>query len=538
MHKDIIFYLQFYKKHSYSLVFTLLLTFAQAATLFPLALIFQFLFDEVLPGGDRKMLFASLGFALLLVLFNSLIILVNRSIALRVIKTIICNIREKLLHQVLFLNHTFYTDEDLDALHTKVVQDTERLDCMTAAILTQFLPGVLIVSGLTAFLLYLNMQLFFVLILTLPPLLYMGRMMGRQLKKRVELFHDDFAKFSKGISFILHFNALIKQSTNEKNEFGKQKEVNEKLMISGRKVAWLAAAYTTIQGNIFVVGGILIFLFGGLQVMDGTTSTGELLSFFVALNIMSSYLRTVLGVVPVIIEGRTSLAAIAPILHKAAPESTGEKAPLFANSILFDNADFGFPDGFELKNICFEIKKNSITGIFGPSGSGKSTLIKLLLGVYKVKHGAIFLDDVNLNEINLPEYRKKVGVLAQDPQFFSGTIRENLTYGLNRVSDDTLALVCKKCRIHDFIVALPQGYDSIMGNSGMRLSGGQKQRIAIARALLRNPELLILDEPDNNLDEAMTLEILKSIKELNITLIVISHNHFVLPVLDTVYRLT
>jgi ABC-type bacteriocin/lantibiotic exporter with double-glycine peptidase domain len=353
----------------------------------------------------------------------------------------------------------------------------------------------------------------------------------------VKQFHDDFSIFSKGISFVLNFSELIKISSAEEKEFAAQKLTLKNLESSSKKVAWIASAYNTVQGNLFVVGAIVVLLFGGLQVINGDTTVGALISFYVLLNIVSAHLKTVIGVVPALIEGSASLAALMPILQNENEEASAQKTTHFQDSIHLQNIDFAYDNHLVLKNINLEIKKHKVVGIFGPSGSGKSTLIKLILGVYSAKSGQVLIDGINIKELNLFEYRKKIGVLPQEPLFFPGSIRENLMYGLENLSDDVLIEMCKKCRIHDFISSLPQGYDSDLGNSAKKISGGQKQRIAIARALLRNPEILILDEPDNNLDEATTFEIIENIKTMKITTIVISHNSFISKFVDQTLRL-
>ncbi|MFM7683342.1 MAG: ATP-binding cassette domain-containing protein [Bacteroidota bacterium] len=151
--------------------------------------------------------------------------------------------------------------------------------------------------------------------------------------------------------------------------------------------------------------------------------------------------------------------------------------------------------------INFDIKKHEVLGISGKSGSGKTTLIKLLLGIYPVKSGHILIDGKKIETINSREFRRQIGYLSQEPLFFNGTIYENLTYGLDDFAPAEVEFICRKCLIHDFIISLPLGYQTEIGNSGNKISGGQKQKLAIARALIRKPEILVLDEPDKNLDK-------------------------------------
>ncbi|MFT7234346.1 MAG: ABC-type bacteriocin/lantibiotic exporter with double-glycine peptidase domain [Cyclobacteriaceae bacterium] len=532
MQKDFFFYFSFYVRYKRGLLLSLLLSLTQALSLFPIAFIIKYLFDQVLLKGELSSFVLALGGIVILSAINSLLILANSTIALKMIKNTVCLIRGELLQQILFLNTSYYTHQDLDKIHSQIVQDTERLDDMTAALLTQFLPSIFIVGGLSIVLIYINFQLFLVVSFCLPFLYFIGKSIGRRVKIGVSLFHEDFSKFSKGVSFVLKFNELIKLSSNEEQELVRQKILLSNLEKSSRKVAWINTAYNTIQGNIFVVSGVLVLLFGGYQVINDYITAGSLLSFYVLLNIISSYLKKMVGVVPKMIEGQASLAAIMAILRNEEKEVSAKKAVSFQNQIILRDVDFAFGDRLILKNFNLEISKHSTVGIFGPSGTGKSTLIKLILGIYRVEKGLILVDEIKLNELNLFVYRKQFGVLPQEPLFFPGTIHENLIYGIENSDFNEVMEICKKCCIHQFILSLPNGYHSDIGNSGKKISGGQKQRIAIARALLRKPEILILDELDNHLDEETTLEIIKNIKAMKITTIVISHNSFILPYVD------
>ena len=537
MRQQILYYLSFYKTQKQPLLLSLLLSLAQALSLFPIALIIQYLFDNALDARDTKMLFAGLGLAVLLIAINSLLILVNKRISFRVIKQIVCEIREKLLYKILFFDSAYFAEQDLDRVHSEIVQDTERLDNMAAVLLTQVLPGIFLITGVSIFLIYTNASLFFVLLFIFPLSYIAGRLMAEKLKASVKQYHLDFSAFSRGIYFVLKFSDLIKISSAENKELVNQKKILNQLDLSSRKVTWIASAYTTAQGNLFVIGAIVVLLFGTFQVIDGKTTVGSLISFYVLLNIVIAQFKNVLGVVPILIEGSASLSSLMPILQSTNKESSSQQLFQFADAIQLRNIEFGYDNNLVLKDLSLEIKKHQVIGIYGPSGSGKSTLIKLLLGIYSPTGGQILIDGVNLSELNIYEYRRCIGVLPQDPLFFPGTIYENLTYGIEGLSDDIITETCKRCLIHDFIISLPEGYNSEIGNSGKKISGGQRQRIAIARALLRNPEILILDEPDNNLDEATTFAIIENIRDMKITTFVISHNSFILPYVDQTLRL-
>jgi subfamily B ATP-binding cassette protein MsbA len=284
-----------------------------------------------------------------------------------------------------------------------------------------------------------------------------------------------------------------------------------------------------------ILGGIIILLVGGLGVIRGTETLGTLVSFYAATVLLASNMRLVTSSIPAMDEGWDSLRVLAPLLDgiKTAPENKTEFRGL-KRAVVFENVSFSFSEQkFKLENINAAFGKNRITGIFGPSGSGKSTILNLLLGLYPPAAGRITVDGADLADLDLAGYRKRIGVLSQDPGFFFGTIRENLAYGLNNLDENELIRICSLVRINDFVKNLNRGFETMLGDRGVSISGGQRQRLAIARALLRKPDILILDEPDNNLDEDIIGEILSELKKENLTIIVVSHNKRLRPLMDS-----
>lgn len=519
-------YLAFYTGSKAKILLSFFLTLVQALSILPIAIIIKYLFDHSLLSGNNQEFIFGIITVLFLFIVNAVAILANRHITLSIIKSIISNMRQRLIQRSLFLDYSFFANEDLDKMHARIVQDTERLDVMTSAILTQLLPGIGIVVGLFALLLYLNPVLVVVMVIALPFLFIADRFMSGKMKRRIAIFHGHFNEFSKGIQFVLKFNELIVSSTAEKYEAERQKKNIENLEVSSRHMAWFSTAYATVQGNIILFGGMCVLFVGGLQVIQGSITIGALLSFYVTLDFLSNNARNILMVIPSLLEGKQSLQTLMPLV---AEEGKGRREGgatfiHFSRDISFKDVSFDYGTDFRIKDASFSIPKGSITGIFGESGSGKSTLINLLLGYHTPKKGEILIDGVSLKDLDLVSYRQKVGVLSQEPMLFPGTIFENISYGIEGVSEEEMKKVCRECGIHDFISNLPEKYGTDIGNRGIKISGGQRQRIAIARALLRNPYILIMDEPDKNLNDSLMFEIVKNIKHRNITLVVISHN--------------
>ncbi|MFC1639120.1 ATP-binding cassette domain-containing protein, partial [Patescibacteria group bacterium] len=244
-------------------------------------------------------------------------------------------------------------------------------------------------------------------------------------------------------------------------------------------MAWLHSAYGIIQGNVIVLVGAAVLLVGGLQTLRGTLTVGALLSFYVNLNLLTIHLRVVTSTIPTIIEGRESLRTLQPLLEEGRRPAIGSAFRRLRSRIDFEDVGFSHPESnFELQDVSFTVNRNETFGIFGPSGSGKTTLVRLLTGQYEPERGRISVDGRDVRSFDGTSYRQRIGVLSQDILVFPGTVRENLTYGLDDVDDARLRVACRLCRIDGFIERLADRYDTVVGDFGARLSGGQKQRLA------------------------------------------------------------
>jgi len=513
-------------------VLSLLLSFATMLVFVPIPFVIKDVFDQVLPTRDVPLLLGWLGLMALLLASGTLLALANRHRTLTASKSIISTLRKRLVERSLALGQAFYATEDLDAVHSRIVHDTERIDRMTNALLAQILPAALVTASLSLVLAYLNPLLFLVMSVVLPLLYAGGRIIGRKLRQRARHFHERYAEFSKGVTFTLKFNELIALSGAERIEFARQERNIESLQQASWKMAWLGAVYSAVQSNILTLGSVIVLIVGGLQVMQGSVTLGSILSFYATLTLLSSHVKTVLLTVPLVIEGTESLRGLSPFLVRSEAPAAHAHADTCGYPITFENVAFGYGPSFSLRNVSFSIPEGRIVGIFGASGSGKSTIIRLLLGLHTPDQGRILVAGRDLQKYALSSYRASIGVLPQDPLLFPGTIRENLTYGLADPDEDAMIAICRLCKIHDFICGLEDGYDADVGNRGVAISGGQKQRIAIARALLRKPQLIILDEPDNNLDDILIREILDGIRSLGVTVLLISHNAALQEIVD------
>ena len=425
-------------------------------------------------------------------------------------------------------------------MHASIVQDTERLDAMGNAAFAELLPALVVALVLSGVLIYLNSILFLMLVSVGPFLLYISRIMSKKLKKRVRAFRESFETFSKGILFVLQMMALTRIQTAEEFELDRQKKHLEELRLTSSAMVWLRSAYTIVHQSMVASTGILVLIAGGCAVAFEAMTLGELISFYVAVSLFKGYLRSILGAVPVIIAGNESLLKLYELLHLEDYEPYhGTKKIAFEGKIVLDSVHFKYKETPVLREVNLSINPGEIVALIGPNGAGKSTVVNLILGFYRPEKGTVMADGYEFDELDIEYLRRHLGVVTQNPLFFSGTIYENLTYGCPDADEDTLIQASKLATSDVFIRQLQEGYDTMVGENGMLLSGGQSQRIAIARALLRRPRLLILDEPTNHLDESSMRQLMHNLKVLegHPAILLISQNEAVICEAQKVYAL-
>jgi len=470
----------------------------------------------------------------------TLFVLWVRSVTLRTTKVAVARIRFDLLSRLYVLSRTFYSDGDRGGLHTVIVQDTERVDVMSNAIVSRVLPSLLAAIALSCVLLWLNWKMFLVTMLVAPLLAGVNRILGRKLKAASRTFRRTFETFSKGVLFVTESIDLTRSQTAEKFELERQWKQIEDLRLNSGRFAWLDTAYSQVQGNLAMAAGVLVLMAGGVAVAHGSMTTGALLSFFVTLRILSQYGASVIEIAPTIVLGNQSLLALHQLLTTAAVEPYQGTAKIdFQGEIKLEDVSFRYGKPAVLNGVNLVIQPRRTVALIGPNGCGKSTILHLILGFYRPNTGALYCDGRPYDEVDLSSVRKAIGFVAQNPTLFSGSIRENISYGMPEATLEQIRQAASLALADEFIIKLPDGYDTTIGDDGVRLSGGQRQRIAIARALLRQPKLLVLDEPTNHLDIKAVTRLMENLRPLEskLALLLVSHDREVVRHADDVFEI-
>ena len=507
------YYCQFYRGSYRALLMSSVISMAQSVALLPIALLVRHAFDVAIPAGNFSRL-TWIGVAIIfLYLLNGGMTLWTRHVTLHTTKRVIQRFRDEILKKFYTLPRAYYSQVSLSRLHTIMVQDTERLDIMSNALVARLIPAFFMSLALSAVLLFLNWFLFLLMLGITPLLFVMIQVMGKGVSKRAFAHHRSVECFSQGVWFVLQMMDLTRIRAAEPFEIARQRKKLDDLRLKSASNAFFNAAYSLVQDLVVAAFMILILIVGGRAVGAGMMSLGEMLSFYVLTALMKNQLHTIALTIPQILEGNESLTTLSEFLAqpKKRPYS-GRKRIQFSGAITFDSVSFRYEDRPILREINLTISPHTWVALTGLSGAGKSTIVNLILGFYSPQNGQLYADGCPYDELDMTYLRSEIGVVMQDPILFPGTILENITYGCEEIRLDSVRKAAELAAANEFIQQLPQGYETFIGENGLLLSGGQRQRVAIARALMRRPKLLILDEPTNHLDASAICQLMKNLK--------------------------
>ena len=521
------YYLKLHAPHGAVLLGIAVSAALQFALVVALVLQFRRVFDELLPGRDVRALTTAVALILLLHLTSSAIALWIRFATLRLTKLVIRDIRFRLLDRLFQLPRSYYNHADRNALHARLVQDSERVDMMGNALVGQMLPAGTAAAAFSLALVWLNWRLFLVLTLAAPCVLVATRVMGRRLRARMLAFREAFEQFSKGMLFVLQTIDLARIQTAEPVETERQRKTIEELRVTSGAMAWFESAYGLAQSALAMAMGLLVLLLGGYLVAGGAMSVGSVVAFYVTLSFLSSHVRALLAAIPSVLLGHAALTALYPLV-KADDEPlwTGTRTMRLTGELAFEHVAFGYGGADVLSDLHIRIAPHSTVALVGANGCGKTTLLMLVAGFYRPTRGRLLADGVEYGELEIAGLRRQIGFVMQDAILFSGTIAENLSYGTPGVTAHDLRVAAELATADEFIRELPAGYHTQVGDGGVRLSGGQRQRLAIARALLRKPKILVLDEPTAHLDGGAIARLMTTLRALpdRPTILIASHD--------------
>lgn len=491
------------------------------------AFYFRFLIDEVLYSQVKSTLHLISFCYLILLIFQTVLSFIRNQLSLIMGVKINLSLVCEFYNHILKLPLSFFTNRKTGEIVSRI-RDTDNLrKVLSSTTVSIFIDSVMIVFG-AIFMLLNGGKLILAAILPVLIASVVALLFSKPLKTKIKNLTISEANKTACLYETINGISTIKALSTEEAAFRKNEILNVNTVYNRISLESLSNFNCTLQGFISGVGTLLIYWIGCLRIINGQLSLGQLISFVTLSSFFLGPLARLLTMQPNIQEAIISAQRLNDIFctKQECFEEENNLAPEgFLEKISFSNVNFNYENKEQiLKDINFEIKKGEKIGIVGCSGSGKSTLIKLLLKFYKATSGNIEIDGTNINYLKTKEYRNLFGYVPQETLLFSGTIAENIAWGLDSFTPSMIHKAAKEAHILDFIESLPQGFKTLIGENGANLSGGEKQRIALARILIRNPEILILDEATANLDSICEKSIINAVEKLSDkTIITIAH---------------
>ena len=512
----------------------------QSLLVLPTLWLFARVFDSAIPHRDLMLLVEIAAAIVVIRAASSAIAILFRLYVVRLIKSAISRLREDLLEGSYRRSRQELSGSDLDRLHSRIVQDTERIDNVCNAFLSGMIPPAISIVVLLVLLACVSWKLTLVGAFTLPLVLLFSSRARTRLQGEVARCQTDYDIFSKGVSFVLRLMDLTRAQSFEISELCRQRRTLKELESSAARMSMAYALHGQLQTTIAGIAGIALLVLGGNEVIEGRMTIGSLAEFYFGAGMLYGFIGSYLGGAAEVAGGRQAITNVAELLDAEVPEPYGGSEKIdFKGRLALEEVSFAYRSTPVLKAVNLELPSGARVAIIGANGSGKTTLLNILLGLVRPTTGRALADGHLFDSIDLQDLRRKIGIVMQRPNFFHGTVRENINYGVPEASEIDLVRAVKLAGAEEVIAALPAGYGTIVGQSGVALSGGECQRLAIARALLRRPKALILDEPTNHLDVSAVRELLQTLRRLEAqpTILLVSHDARILEFAEQTYML-
>lgn len=441
---------------------------------------------------------------------------------------IITNLRNQLYEQIQKQSLSFFTDHPTGLLMSRITNDVQSVQTASAEAITALVKDTFMLLGLVGVIFYTDWKLALIAMVVFPLTIYPIAWFGRKMRHVTTSTQITMGTLNSLLQETISGTRIVKAFGMEKYESKRFAAENEKLFKYNMKSVSVNAISSPLMDFLGGLGIAAVIFYGGYNVVHGNSTPGTFFSFIAALLMLYEPVKRLTNINNTINQGIAGADRIFSIIDRV-PDIEDKPGvvmlPHVAQSIDIENVTFCYDEKPVLKNINLSIKAGEVVAFVGMSGGGKTSLVNLIPRFYDVSAGRIMIDGYDIRDVSLKSLRSQIAIVTQQTILFNDTVKNNIAYGdIERTEEDIIS-AAKAANAHDFIMKLPKGYDTNIGELGTKLSGGEKQRISIARALLKNAPILILDEATSSLDTEAEIEVQEALDNLmkGRTTLVIAH---------------
>ena len=466
--------------------------------------IFRDMIDKVLTAKDAYMLNLISASIVVIFLLRGIFLYGQNYLMSYVGQHVIIDIRSEVFHKLQRLSMSFYDKNKTGTIMSYVTNDVNALQGAMVDNTIELITESIILIGSILAMIYLDWKLTLFTILTFPVVLYFMNFFGKKIRRSGGMIQEATADITSVLQESVSSARVVKSFVREKYEIQRFEKENAANLAANLKNARYMATLTPTIEFVAALGVTLILWYGGNNVIAGDTTAGSLVAFLAyAVNISNPIKRItrVTGNIQKALAAAQRVFMVLDLPEEVTDLPDARPLPAVTGSVSFEHVTFSYNKGDEIiHDLSFSVKPGQAIGLVGPSGAGKSTIASLLPRFYDCDSGTIRIDGTDIRDATLDSLRSQVGIVPQETILFNGTVYDNILYGRLDATKEEIIEAAKAANAHDFIMELPQGYETMLGDRGVNISGGQRQRIAIARAILKNPRILILDEATSALD--------------------------------------
>ncbi len=478
---------------------------------------------------DRGQLAIYAGEILAIAVMMALLRFVWRRFLIGTSREIEKEIRNRLFSHIQTLSADYFGTTKTGDLMAHATNDINNIRMAVGMGMVAMTDAIFLGSAAICFMAYINVKLTLFALIPMPAIVLVTRTLAKKMHHRYTKVQATFSELTEAVRESFSGIRIIKAFNREKNATNRVGGVSRKYIGENIKLVKITGMFFPMMLLFTNISLAIVIFLGGRQTITAEITTGDFVAFIAYLNLLTWPMMAMGWVTNLIQRGSASLDRLDRIFQRLPDIVEVKDAPVqlpIKGKIAFRGVTFSYQrnDAPALRDINFVVERGSVLGIAGAQGSGKTTLLKLISRISDVTGGSITIDDEDIRNVKLHDLREAIGFVSQEPFLFSGSIRENITFGAD-IDEETLINAAKAAALYDTILSFPAGFDTVVGEKGIVLSGGQKQRIVIARALIKDPPILLLDDPIGQVDTQTAAMIIGTIRSAACekTIIIASH---------------